>query len=182
MARLAIAALLIVTIASASAVSSFTYESRKFGTASYFKFDATELIGGEGGKFPEAPGETLTYKNAVTAGGIHGDVIAFINGYFVLTSAAANGEEAWFEQTQTVVFTAGPFKGSSLTIAGAYAFGANPPLSIVGGTGKFAGAKGVYSAGADPDSEHAASLHFVFTTDKKIAGASAFESLYDWLF
>lgn len=79
---------------------------------------ATELIGGEGGKFPEAPGETLTYKNAVTAGGIHGDVIAFINGYFVLMSAAANGEEAWFEQTQTVVFTAGPFKGSSLTIVG----------------------------------------------------------------
>jgi hypothetical protein len=182
MARFAVAALLLVTIASVAAADSFSFETRKIGAATYYKFDATELIGGEGGKFPEAPGEILAYKNAITAGGIKGDVIAFINGYFVLTSAAADGEEAWFEQTQTVVFTAGPFKGSSLTIAGAYAFGANPPLSIVGGTGKFAGARGVYSAGADPDSEHAASLHFVFTTEGKIAKASAFESLYNWFF
>ena len=71
-----------------------------------------------------------------------------------------------------------------LRLTGAYAFGANPPLSIVGGTGKFAGARGVYSAGADPDSEHAASLHFEFTTEAKIksAGASAFETVYNWLF
>lgn len=85
--------------------------------SSAFLFSATELIEG-GGAFPDQPGQSLTYKNTVTAGGVNGKVIGFINGYFIVTAAATKTEEAWFQQTQTVVFTAGPHAGSTITIAG----------------------------------------------------------------
>jgi hypothetical protein len=151
----------------ASAPATVHFEPTKPSNTTIHRFSATELIEG-GGAFPDQPGQSLTYKNTVTAGGVNGKVIGFINGYFIVTAAATKTEEAWFQQTQTVVFTAGPHAGSTITIAGAYAFAANPPLSIVGGTGQFAGANGVYFAGPNPDSEHAAELNFIFTTEKKL--------------
>jgi hypothetical protein len=94
---------------------------------------------------PSNISETFGYNNDIRQGSANGTLYGTMNGMCVVSAAAspADGiEETLFSCVETLIFSSGPYQGSSLTIAGFYAFGRNPPLAIVGGTGRFKGAQG----------------------------------------
>ncbi|GAQ92337.1 hypothetical protein KFL_009830030 [Klebsormidium nitens] len=94
-------------------------------------------------EFPSKLGEPFSFNNDMRLGDKSGATVGFTNGNCLVSAEVSPGiENTLYTCYETVVFTGGPYQGSSLTIVGFYDFFANGPLAIVGGTGIFRGATG----------------------------------------
>eukprot|EP00243_Klebsormidium_subtile_P001701 TRINITY_DN13153_c0_g1_i1.p1 TRINITY_DN13153_c0_g1~~TRINITY_DN13153_c0_g1_i1.p1 ORF type:complete len:227 (-),score=12.63 TRINITY_DN13153_c0_g1_i1:401-1081(-) len=112
------------------------YEIREFA----------EVISPKGPRQSELPsklGGVFSFNNDIRIGDKSGATVGFTNGNCLVSAEVSTGiANTLYTCYETVLFTSGPYQGSSLTIVGFYDFVANGPLSIVGGTGLFRGATG----------------------------------------
>lgn len=68
---------------------------------------------------PSKLGEIFSYNNDIRVGGKAGATVGVMNGICGVSEEITDGvDETQFECTETLVFTAGEYAGSSLTIAG----------------------------------------------------------------
>lgn len=70
-------------------------------------------------EFPSKLGEAFSFNNDIRVGDASGATVGFTNGNCLVSAeVSADIPNTYYECYETIVFTGGPYQGSSLTIVG----------------------------------------------------------------